>query len=112
MASVCRTRTVPHGRANDAEHLNGDALRLVELHCSTCERNTGTTLAYPLAAAGGFTGDSVGVSYVLPLSERKGWVRDPKNILMKATAPTKCEMIQVLSNLTWLRILGGGWEAS
>ncbi|CAN0306610.1 unnamed protein product, partial [Laminaria digitata] len=88
------------------ENLNGDALRLVELFCSACARNTGTTLAYPLSAAGGFAGGGAGVSFSLPLSETEGWVKDPENTLKTAYAPTKCEMAQVLSNLSELRILG------
>lgn len=89
------------------ENLNGDALRLVELYCSACARNTGTTLAFPLSAAGGFAGGGAGVSFSLPLSEAKGWVKDPENSLKEATSPTKCEMAEVLSNLSELRILGG-----
>lgn len=90
-----------------AGNLNGDSLRLVELYCSACARNTGTTLAFPLAAAGGFAGGGAGVSFSLPLSEAKGWVKDPENSLKEASAPTKCEMAEVLSNLSELRILGG-----
>ncbi|CAM9299509.1 unnamed protein product [Ascophyllum nodosum] len=88
------------------ENLNGEALRIVELYCSTCQRNAGMTLAFPLSTAGGFAGGSAGVSYALPLSESKGWVKDPNNSLIEATVPTKCEMAQVLSNLSELRILG------
>lgn len=79
----------------------------MELHCSTCARNTGTTLAFPLMAAGGFNGGGAGVSFSLPLSERKGWLKDPENSLKLAAAPTKCELAEVLSNITELRILGG-----
>ena len=52
-------------------------------------------------------GGGAGVSFSLPLSETQGWVKDPENTLLTAYAPTKCEMAQVLSNLSELRILGG-----
>ncbi|CAM9590523.1 unnamed protein product [Ectocarpus sp. 4 AP-2014] len=88
------------------ENLNGDALRLVELYCSACARNTGTTLAFPLSVAGGFAGGGTGVSFSIPLSETGGWLKDPENTLKQAAPPTKCEMAEVLSNLSELRILG------
>ena len=107
--------TPPHPNPCLSENLNGDALRLVELFCSVCARNTGTTLAFPLSVAGGFAGGGGGVSFSLPLSETAGWVKDPENTLKTAYAPTKCEMAQVLSNLSELRILGGktyaNWKA-
>ncbi|CAN0035488.1 unnamed protein product [Pylaiella littoralis] len=88
------------------DNFNGDALHLVELYCSACARNTGTTLAFPLSVAGGFAGGGAGVSFSLPLSETGGWLKDPENSLKQAAAPTKCEMAEVLSNLSELRILG------
>ncbi|CAM9202769.1 unnamed protein product [Hapterophycus canaliculatus] len=89
-----------------AGNLNGDSLPLVELYCSTCARNTGVTLAFPLSTAGGFAGGGAGASFSIPLSETGGWLKDPENTLKQAAAPTKCEMAEVLSNLSELRILG------
>lgn len=79
----------------------------MELHCSTCARNTGTTLSFPLSEAGGFLGAGNGVSFSLPLLEGQGWLKDPENSLKSGVAPSKCEMAEVLSNLSELRILGG-----
>lgn len=80
---------------------------MVELYCAVCARNTGTTLSFPLAEAGGFSGGGSGVSFSLPLLEEEGWLKDPENTLKSAAAPSKCEMAEVLSNLSELRILGG-----
>ena len=43
---------------------------------------------------------------LLPLDETLGWVKDPKNSLKTWWRPTQCEMIQVLSALSAVRILG------
>lgn len=53
----------------------------MELFCSTCARNTGTTLTFPLSVAGGFAGGGTGVSFSIPLSETGGWLKDPENSL-------------------------------
>ena len=44
--------------------------------------------------------------FSLPLLESAGWLKDPQNTLKPYTVPTKCDMVQVLSRLSALRILG------
>ena len=41
-----------------------------------------------------------------PAAWAAGWIKDPKNTLLQWPLPTKCEMIEVLSGLTAVRILG------
>lgn len=108
------TRRLLHSLSNANEllgNLNGPELRLVEIFCQSCARNSGTTLFVPLSAAGGFLGGGQGQSFSLPLSQGRGWLKDPKNSLVDAAAPTVCEMAEVLSNISELRILGGEGRA-
>lgn len=78
-------------------------LRLVELHCSSCALNTGITIAYPLSASS-FSGATK--TFSLELKETAGWLQDPENTLTGWEAPSKCSMIEVLSGLTSVKILG------
>lgn len=81
---------------------------LVELECAACVGpvGMGITLAFPISALvrAPFTGDSTAFS--IPLVETSGWMKDPQNSLLAWTRPTTCDMIQVLSRLSGLRILG------
>lgn len=80
------------------------AHNLVELECATCDASAGITLAFPVASAAAFDGSTT--KFALSLSETAGWIKDPKNTLLAWGAPSKCEMVEVLSGLTGLRILG------
>ena len=67
----------------------------------------GVTLSFPIsasAAALSFKGDATVFS--IPLLEGQGWLKDSQNSLTDWTAATKCDVIQVLSRLSGMRILG------
>lgn len=51
-----------------------------------------------------FNGDVT--TFSVSLLESKGWLKDPQNTLAPWTAPSQCDMIQVLSRLTAMRLLG------
>ncbi|CAM9365605.1 unnamed protein product [Chrysoparadoxa australica] len=95
----------------DMASLSGDfsssgslGLNIVELYCERCSSNTaGTTLAFPLSATEGFSSNQ---HFVIPLTPSAGWIKDPENSLVEWSQPTVCEFIEVLSNLSSLRILG------
>lgn len=87
-----------------ANHAVSGDTHFVILECAQCAVNAGITLALPLAAAGGFDGSAT--QFALPLHEGAGWLKDPKNTLTAWAAPTQCEMIEVLSGLSGVRILG------
>lgn len=80
---------------------------LIELECSSCVGpiGKGIMLVFPISAAQGtFSGSTM--SFTIPLQEGKGWLKDPQNSLTAWRAPSKCDLIQVLSRMTSLRILG------
>ena len=80
------------------------AHNLVEIECAYCDVNEGITLAFPVWNATTFDGATT--SYSISLDEAAGWIKDPKNTLLQWPAPTQCEMIEVLSGITAIRILG------
>ena len=80
------------------------AHNLVEIECAYCDVNEGITLAFPVWNATAFDGATT--SYSISLDEAAGWIKDPKNTLLQWPAPTQCEMIEVLSGITAIRILG------
>ncbi|DAZ99053.1 TPA: hypothetical protein N0F65_010939 [Lagenidium giganteum] len=89
----------------DLANLNlGGTDNLVVLECATCAMNTGITLAMPLSYMFKFDGSVT--QFRLPLDERMGWLKDPKNVLVAWAPPTMCEMVSVLSALSGIRILG------
>ena len=79
-------------------------LNLVEIYCARCSLNAGETYGFPLSAAGGFYGETA--SYALALNESAGWLKDPKSTELEWIVPTKCEMIELLSGISTIRILG------
>lgn len=83
-------------------------LHVVILECDTCLRlkthKMGIRLAFPYSKmTTKFVGDTIRVS--IPIDE-KSWVLDPDNVHEKWLNPTQCELLQVLLNLSSLRILG------
>lgn len=78
--------------------------KLVVLECKTCNQNAGITLAMPLSYI--FTYDGTTTQFQLPLNERAGWLKDPKNVILDWLQPTQCEFVAVLTALSSLRILG------
>jgi hypothetical protein len=112
--------------------LSGDVTKLnteettnvLLLECEDCdERNEGTAVStgirlgftiaalrkrtsIPFLPAGGKP-----VTVTVPLSETAGWLKDPQNVLSPWSNPSQCDMIQVLSRLSKIRILGD-WTTS
>ncbi len=79
-------------------------LNLVEIYCAKCNLNHGERFGFPLAATEGFDGETT--SFSLPLHESAGWLKDPKNTELNWIVPTKCDMIELLSGISSIRILG------
>jgi hypothetical protein len=85
------------------------------LECAECDGpvGKGITLGYSAAAlaaspSGPFTGAPLRVT--VPLKERRGWVKDSQNSLVPWGAASQCDLIQVLSRLSRVRVLGD-WTA-
>jgi len=85
----------------------------VLLECATCTGpvGKGITLGYSLASLiqspnGRFTGQPLRIT--IPLRETKsgGWMKDPQNTLISWYPASQCDVIQVLSRLSKLSILG------
>jgi hypothetical protein len=73
------------------------------LDCSTCAHGAGITLGFPVENLG-FSGKTK--SFSLSLLESQ-WRKDPHNTLVTAwSAPSKCELVEVLSKLSAIRVLG------
>lgn len=91
---------------------NGYQTSFVEIECALCDGpvEKGIKLKFPISAlsSGPFSGSPT--QYVLSLDESQGWLKDPQNSLLPWGAPSQCDMIQVLSRLSALRILGD-WTA-
>ena len=79
-------------------------LNLVEIHCAKCSLNQGETYGFPLKATKGFFGETTSFSFLLHESE--GWLKDPKSTKLDWIIPTKCEVIEMLSGISSIRILG------
>lgn len=101
--------------SGDFAKLNADDSMVMLLECAECEGpvGQGITLGVTMStlrssANGAFTGDSKRFS--MPLQEGVGWVKDPQNSLLSWSAASQCDIIQVLSRLTAVRILGD-WTA-
>ena len=84
---------------------------MVELICATCDGpvGKGITLAYNIdtlasSVNGPFTGDPKTIS--IPLVENSGWIKNSQNSLVAWPDASKCDMLQVLSRLSSVRILG------
>ncbi len=88
------------------EKLNapGKQVNLVEIDCAKCRLNKGITIGFPLDATNGFHGNTTYFSF--QLVESSGWLKDPGSTLLDWTLPTKCEMIEVLSGISAVRVLG------
>jgi len=91
------------GDFSSANTLNTD-MNLVELECQSCATNTGIRLVRKMDASLQFNGKTK--LFSISLSETGGWLKDPKNTLKTWTTPSKCEMIEVLSSLSSMKILG------
>lgn len=95
-------------------NLNDAHAHVVVLECKICDYGRGVTLAYPLsslpsiaaAVAQGAAASVADVDAHISLHESSGWLKDSKSSLVAWTTPSQCDMIQVLSNLSGMRILG------
>lgn len=88
---------------------------VVELLCASCMGpvSQGIRLGFPISAvlksvrSGSQSGMlSSPLQLTIPLLEDAGWLKDPQNALLPWSAPTQCDLIQVLSRLSGFRILG------
>jgi len=90
---------------------DGGRQDLVVLECATCATNTGIRLVVRMAngVAGNAdayrTFDGKPKAFRVPLTE-SAWLKDPKSTLELWQPPTQCEMFEVLSNLSAVRVLG------
>lgn len=98
--------------SGDFSSLNDDA-PLIQLDCADCigPVGKGITLVYPLAKAikesgTSFKDGATEMMFSLELLESSGWLKDSQNTLVKWAPPSQCDMIQVLSRLSSVRILG------
>jgi hypothetical protein len=90
------------------------ATNLVELYCDDCRGpvRRGLKLVFPLkslvtkSSTGLFLGNAMVVR--IALQESSGWFVDPQDVLQRGheKTPTQCQMIQTLSRLSKIRILG------
>lgn len=90
---------------------NSDDTKAVLLHCKDCTGPVygGITLALPLGVLRKshpslFKGTPTEVS--IKLLESAGWLKDPQNTLKQWYTPSQCDVIQVLSRLSKIQILG------
>jgi hypothetical protein len=97
--------------SGDFSSLNPTTTNVVILECADCigPVGKGITLGYNMAALakspnGLFNGNSKTIN--IPLHESGGWLKDPQNSLKAWYKPSQCDMIQVLSRLSKIRILG------
>lgn len=75
----------------------------VMLECALCSNGVGITLGYPVESLGF---DGATKRFTVPLSQ-SSWKKDPHNTLTTTwSAPSKCELVEVLSKLTAIRVLG------
>lgn len=94
-----------------SDKLNSDDTKAILLHCKDCEGpvHGGITLALPLGVLKSsypslFKGTPSEIS--VKLLETEGWMKDPQNTLLPWSTPSQCDMIQVLSRLSKIQILG------
>jgi hypothetical protein len=95
--------------SGDFSKMNPTSSALVELTCDDCigPVHKGITLKFPISAstaASAYKGDVT--RFTLPLVEERGWIKDPQNSLLAWTKASKCDIIQVLSRLSSMKILG------
>lgn len=86
-----------------ASNINGQAA-LVVIECATCNSGSLIRLAR-FADASSIVLDGKSKTITIPLTENE-WKEDPKNTLQEWGNPTKCEMVEVLSGITSIKILG------
>lgn len=88
--------------AGDLKQMN-QGVNLVELECSRCGYNKGITLGYPMPTN---PIKNNMASFKIELTETSIWQKVNQYATTPHKGPSKCEFIQVLSQLSGLRILG------
>lgn len=78
-----------------------DDLDSVILECTSCNMNRGMRFVLRNVP---FTGAATHFAHTL--TEAGGWLKDPKNTLVAWSAPTACEMVEMLSSLSEFCITG------
>lgn len=98
--------------SGDFKSLNDNA-SLIQLDCADCigPVGKGITLVYPLSkalaeASVSFQTGAMEVPFSVELLETSGWLKDSQNTLVDWMPPSQCDIIQVLSRLSSVRILG------
>jgi hypothetical protein len=97
--------------AGEFGNLNDLKVNVVEFHCETCEGpiRKGIVLGYSMGELhrsqnGKFDGNPKTIT--ISLHESGGWLKDSQDVHLSWSKPSKCDMIQVLSRLSKVRILG------
>lgn len=97
--------------SGDFSSLNAMSTNVVELECETCVGpiRQGIRLGFSLSALaaspnGMFKGGAMKI--VIPLNENAGWLKDSQDVLVSWYKTSQCDIIQVLSRLSKIRILG------
>lgn len=107
------------GFSGDFTALNNPATTsVVELECATCVGpvTRGIKLVYRLSTLLAKQklntgGGAAATTFTIDLTETAGWVKDTQNTLLSDwSAPSQCDMLQVLSGLSSMNILGD-WTA-
>jgi len=94
--------------SGDMSDKNGIDVPLVILECGECNGpiSKGLRLVYPISSVGLSVFKTTPYSFNLQLKETSGWLKDSQNTLSPWMPVTQCDIIQVLSRLSSLRILG------
>lgn len=88
-------------------------VNVIELECASCAGpvSMGVTLGFSLTSLkastnGPFTGSVKRFSIPLVEGSLGGWKKDSQNSLLPWTTASQCDIIQVLSRLSRIRVLG------
>ena len=100
--------------SGDLSNLNSGDVCAVQLDCATCDGpvRKGISLCFSLGRllASGYGQSSTkgdpSMVFQLPLLEDAGWTKDSQNSLKTWSAPSRCDLILVLSRLSGVSILG------
>jgi hypothetical protein len=79
-------------------------INFIEIRCSKCRLNRGLTIGYPLQLVDSYDGSTQ--IFSISLTESSGWLKDPDNENLPWATLSRCEVIQVLSGITSISILG------
>jgi len=83
---------------------NTSKINFIEIRCAKCRINRGLTIGYPLKLIESYNGTAQ--TFSVPLTESSGWLKDPDNENLPWKTLSRCELIQVLSGITSITILG------